>query len=68
LVAELDKLALSLSFYGRRQGGSDARNSCLLRSIDGSGSKDSDMVICREQRDQSQQHSRNNRDPALTVE
>jgi hypothetical protein len=26
------------------------------------------MVIPREQRDQSEQHGRNNRDPALTVE
>ena len=55
-------------FYGRRQGGSDARNCCLLRSIDGSGSQEVDMAVTSEQRDQGQQDGGDGREPSLTIE
>ena len=61
-------LDANLLFYGRRQGGSDARNSCLLRSIDGSGFQEVDMAVTSEQRDQGQQDGGDGREPSLTIE
>ena len=57
----------SLLFYGRRHGGNDARNSCLLREVDGSGSQEVDMGVIGKQRDQGEEQGGKNRDPALTV-
>jgi len=57
---------LQFSFCNsRRQGGSDARKSCLLRQVDGSGSQEVDMAVTSEQRDQGEEQGGKNRDPAL---
>jgi len=57
----------SLLFYGRRHCGSDARNSCLLRYVDGSGSQKADIVISSKDRNQSKEESGKKRDPTLTI-
>jgi hypothetical protein len=41
----LHSFVANLMFYGRRQGSSNARKSCLLRSIDGSGPQEVDMGL-----------------------
>jgi len=61
------RLDASLLFYGRRHGGSYARNPCLLRLVDGSGSQEVDMLVIGKQRDQGEEQGGKNRDPALTV-
>jgi hypothetical protein len=47
------------------QGGSDTTKSCLLLSVDGSGSQQVDMAVTRQQRDQGEEQGGKNRDPAL---
>jgi hypothetical protein len=63
----VDQLDDNLLLYDRRHSGSYARNSCLLRYVDGSGSQEVDIVISSKEGDQRKEQSSEKRDPALTV-
>jgi len=53
----------------RRHGGSEERNACLLRYVEGSAcSGDDDVVIAREQRDQRQQNCSGSGEAALLIQ
>jgi hypothetical protein len=52
----------------RRQRGKEDKYSDLLIDPDGDASKEIDMVITREQRNQGKQHTGYDGDPALQVE
>ena len=54
--------------YGRRQRGSEDRNSDLLIKLKGWAPKEVDMVITRKECDQGEQKAGNERDLAMQVE